>query len=143
MKRKIATMLLAFAIFVPALFALTACGDGDTATEPKVAGVSVELADSDYQLIENSITISYGSKLKLDCTDFVVRAVLDNGETKVVLPETSNKAGYIFTSTIPAGDPTPAGEYCLTFAYADFEHVVSVNVLKANVELRYISSKKF
>jgi len=145
MKRKIAMMLLAFAIFLPCVFALTACG-GNEQDNAKVTSVSVEFNSVDYELIDNTITIPYGQKLEFDNTDFTIVAHLDDGKDKEVSFKDAKDSGYTYTSTLPTDcDITPRGEYTVTFSYLEFEIVVNVNVVKAtidmsNVEWDYVSA---
>ena len=94
MKKKIATMLLAFAIFLPAMFALTACGDEDKSGSAKATSIAVELVSTDYTMVENTITVPYGLKVELDASDFTVTATLDDGKTEVISAKTPNQYGY-------------------------------------------------
>ena len=134
-KRKIAMMLLAFAIFLPCVFALTACGGKDQ-DNAKVTSISVEFNSVEYELIDNTVTIPYGQKLEFDNEDFTLIAHLDNGQNEEISFKTSSTNGYTLTSTLPTDCViTPRGEYTVTFSYLEFEIVVNVNVVKATIDM--------
>ena len=137
MKKKIATLLLAFAIFLPCVFFFTACDNEGSQDNAKVTGVSVELASSTgYELVDNTITIEYGAKVEIDSSDIIVNAVFDDGTTKLITPKTETEEGYTFASTIPADSITPIGEYSITISYKDLaDYVIDVDVVKANIDM--------
>lgn len=138
MKKKIAKMLLALAIFLPCLLMFTACGTEDNQGNAKLTSISVETTSTEFELIDNTITIPYGSKIELDDTNFVVTANYDDGTTEVISVSTSEETvGYTFTSTIPTENAiTPRGDYTITFSYAELQNVVvNVRVVKADVDM--------
>lgn len=133
MRKKIANLFLAFALFFPCLFMFTAC-DTETAN---VTGIEVVLAeDSSYQMTNNTITVQYGTKVSLDKDDFKVTAKLDDDTTKVISLKTEEAEGYTITSTVPDENITPVGDYKITFAYGeDIKVEVNVKVTKATIDM--------
>ncbi len=137
MRKKIATLLLAFALILPCSLLFTACLDDDGTDKAKVTSISAELESTDYTMTDNTITIPWGVKVELDSSDFTITATLDNGETKVISEKTETKDGFTFSSTIPNDAITPLGEYLITFSHEGVEEDVEidVNVVKANVDM--------
>lgn len=137
MRKKIATLLLAFAIILPCSLLFTACGNDDDPGKAKVTSIAVELASTDYTMTDNTITVPWGIKVELDSSDFTVTATLDNSETKVISEKTDTQDGFTFSSTIPNDAITPIGEYSITFSHENVEEdiEIDVNVVKANVDM--------
>lgn len=132
MKNKILKILVLFVIIVPCIFGLISCKDNK---ESKAIDISIQLKNNKYQLVDNMITITYGGKVSLTENDFVVVATLSNNKTQVISVKKDNADGYELESTIPTDDITPINEYPLTFSYQGLEKVVTVRVVKANVDL--------
>ena len=137
MRKKIATLLLAFALILPCSLLFTACGNDDDPGKAKVTSIAVELASTDYTMTDNTITVPWGIKVELDSSDFTVTATLDNSETKVISEKTDTQDGFTFSSTIPNDVITPIGEYSITFSHENVEEdiEIDVNVVKANVDM--------
>ena len=137
--RKIATLLLSFAMVFSCLFVFSACKDkGDPADEVKVTSISVELAEnSPYTLTENVLDVFYnGSKIEFSSSDFVVTANKSNNTTVVLSQKTNTADGYEMSSTIPAEGVTAVGEYKLTFSYTGVSNVeIQVKVNKGNIDV--------
>lgn len=145
MKKKIASLILSFAMVISCLFALTACGgkkknDGSN-TEPPVvdtnpvSSISVELVSTDFVMTNGTITFEFGTKVELDAEDFKVTANMKDQTTKEIPLKTDTVEGYTFASTVPAGDPTAAGDYKLTFKYSERQAEVNVKVNKGTVDM--------
>lgn len=149
MRKKIATLLLAFAFILSSSLFFAACDNEDDGTDPKVTGIAIELVDTTYTLIDNTITVVYGEQVVLDATDFRLTATLDNGEEKVLPLKTETQDGYTFSSNIPSSGITPAGDYKISFGYKDLTETkdIAVKVEKATVEglsdIRWNYTNKF
>lgn len=132
MRKKIATLLLAFALILPCSLLFTACGNDDDKVEAKVTSIAVTLVSTDYTMTDNTITVPYGVKVELAKSDFTVTATLDNSETKVI-PEKD----YTFLSTIPNDAITPIGDYEIKFSHEDLTESldIDVKVVKADVDM--------
>jgi hypothetical protein len=137
MRKKIATLLLAFAFILPCSLLFTACGNDGDKPDAKVTSIAVTLVSTDYTMTDNTITIPWGIKVELGSSDFMVIATLDNSETKVISEKTNTSDGFIFSSTIPNDAITPIGEYLITFSHEQAEEdiEIDVNVVKANVDM--------
>ncbi len=139
MKKRFATLLLAFAFILPALLLFTACGGKDGFDSAKVTSISVQLTNENYSMSDNTITIPYGSKVSLSASDFKVSADVGEGESVVVSLKTEDEDGFTFTSDIPDADVTPRGEYTLTFACGEQSVGVTVKVVKATIDMSGVS----
>ena len=129
MKKKLAGLMLAFALFVPGVL-MTAC------TPAKVVSFEVELANQEYEFVQNQVVVEWGNKVDIGAEDFVVTATLDNDTTKVLSEKSAIKDGYTFSSNIPDDTITPLGEYKLTFTYGDLDpYEIGLVVEKANVDM--------
>ena len=137
MRKKIVTLLLAFAFILPCSLLFTACGNDDDSGKAKVTSIAVELVSTDYTMTDNTITVPWGIKVELDSSDFTVTATLDNSETKVISEKTDTQDGFTFSSTIPNDAITPIGEYSITFSHENVEEdiEIDVNVVKTNVDM--------
>lgn len=137
MRKKIATLLLAFAFILPCSLLFTACRNDDDHGKAKVTSIAVELVSTDYTMTDNTITVPWGIKVELDSSDFTVTATLDNSETKVISEKTNTQDGFTFSSTIPNDAITPIGEYSITFSHENVEEdiEIDVNVVKTNVDM--------
>jgi len=137
MRKKIATLLLAFALILPCSWLFTACDNDDDKNNAKVTSIAVELTSTDYTMTDNTITIPWGDKVELDSSDFTVTATMDNGEEIEIPEKTDTKDGYTLSSTIPSDATTPIGDYLLTFSHEHIEEDVKVDVkvVKANVNM--------
>lgn len=133
MKKKIAKIVLSCMIVLCGCLGLSACGKNDTTA--KVTSISIELVNDSYTMVDGVITKTYGGNYVLDASDFEITANFDDGSKKVLQAETDETAGYTFSSTIPAGAKTPAGEYTLTFGYTDLTETttVTLKVEKASI----------
>ena len=143
--RKIATMLLSIAMVFSCLFVFSACKDKeDPAVEVKVTSISVALVEnSPYTLSENVLDAFYNSeKIEFTASDFVVTANKSDNTSTVLSQKSETVDGYTLTSTVPADDVTPLGEYKLTFAYAGVSDVeLQVKVNKGNIDVSGVTLK--
>ena len=129
MKKTLAGLIFAFALFVPGVF-LTAC------TPAKVVSFEVELANNEYEFVQNQVVVEWGSKVEISPADFVVTATLDNDKTKVLSEKSAIKDGYTFSSDIPDHTITPLGEYTITFKYGNLApYELTLVVEKANIDM--------
>ena len=129
MKKTLAGLIFAFALFVPGVF-LTAC------TPAKVVSFEVELANNEYEFVQNQVVVEWGSKVEISSADFVVTATLDNDKTKVLSEKSAIKDGYTFSSDIPTNTITPLGEYTITFKYGNLApYELTLVVEKANIDM--------
>lgn len=131
-------ILLSFLILLPLSFILSACNSD---TESKFVSFSVELVSDEYVMTDYSITIPAGQKINLTPSDFVVSGKLDNGETSPIPQKTENSDGYIFTSTVPSDDSTPAGSYEITFSHDDIDAkiTININVIKNKIDMSSVA----
>jgi hypothetical protein len=53
--------------------------------------------------------------------------------------KTETVDGFTFASTVPADDVTPAGEYKLTFSYAEKQAEVKVKVNQGTIDMTGVS----
>ncbi len=136
--RRIATLLLSFAMICSCLFVLSACKKDDDNKPATITSISVTLAESSsYTLSNGTIETNYnGSKIEFTASDFVVTATKSDSTTLVLSQKTDTADGYTLTSTVPTDDITPVGEYKITFAYTGVSSVeIAVNVVKGNVDV--------
>ena len=136
MKKKIITLLLSMFLFVTGTFALSACSEPEVEPEAKVVGITVELINTDYEMIDNKISLVYGSKVNLSYTDFKVTAIMDNDKTKELSRKSASFDGYIYQSSIPQSyDKTPVNNYRIVFNYKDLDPVsIDVEVTKGTMD---------
>lgn len=136
MRKKIATLILAFAFILPCAMFFTACGKSED-DKAKVTSISVELVNSDYTLTDNTITIPYGNKVELDADDFKVTAKLSDGTNKEIKQKTDSVDGFVFESTIPDDEITPIDDYTISFSHSQLKDkfYITVNVVKAVVDM--------
>ena len=133
MKKTLAGLMLAFALFVPGVL-MTACG------QAKVVSFEVELTNTEYEFVQNQVVVEWGNKVDISPEDFVVTATLDNDKTKVLSVKSAVKDGYTFSSTIPDDTITPIGEYTLTFEYGDLApYEIELVVEKANMDMSAVT----
>lgn len=139
MRKKIATLLLSFALLIPCILSFSACDKEKE--KAKVTSITVELVSTDYTMTDNTITIPYGKKVELDEDDFKVTATLEDNTTAEIHKKTETSDGYDFASTIPSDGITPRGDYTITFSHAQIESNVKVNVkvVSANVDMSAVS----
>lgn len=139
MRKRIATLLLAFVFLIPCMFMLSSCSKDKE--DVKVKSIAIELSNSDYTLEGDTITVPYGSKVALTASDFKVTATLEDDTTKVISLKTDKESGFTFESTIPNDDLTPRGEYKLTFGHADVSEKteIKVKVVMGTIDLSKFS----
>lgn len=139
MRKRIATLLLAFAFLIPCMFMLSSCSKDKE--DVKVKSIAIELSNSNYTLEGDTITVPYGSKVALSASDFKVTATLEDDTTKVITLKTDEESGFTFESTIPNDIVTPRGEYKLTFGHADVSEKteIKVKVVMGTIDLSKFS----
>ena len=137
MKKKISSLIISFAMILSCLFMFTSCGKKKDPTPPAVTvtGVSVELVTEDYEMTNNTITFDYGVKVELEVSDFKVTAQKSDNTSVELSQKTETVDGFTFASTVPADDVTPAGEYKLTFSYAEKQAEVKVKVNQGTIDM--------
>lgn len=130
--KKIVFWLASFVCLIMSAFMVTACSCNDE--DALVTGISIELINENYELVDNTINVVYGSKVDLKYSDFKVIASLDNGKTRELSKKSGNSDGFTYQSSIPQSyDKTPANNYTIVISYGEFEPIViSVKVAKAD-----------
>lgn len=141
MKKKISSLIISFAMILSCLFMFTSCGKKKDPTPPAVTvtGVSVELVTEDYEMTDDTITFDYGVKVELEVSDFKVTAQKSDNTSVEISQKTETVDGFTFASTVPADDVTPAGEYKLTFSYAEKQAEVKVKVNQGTIDMTGVS----
>lgn len=136
MKKIFKTFILAIYLILPAMFCLTACGENETA---KVSSFSVELANTSYTLVDDTITVTYGGDYRLSANDFSITATFDDDTSKTLTASELEDFGFTFESSISNDDITPVGEYTLTFGHknlAESDYItIKVNVVKKSIDV--------
>lgn len=135
MRKKFATLLLAFMLIIPCALFFTAC---DSVNEQKVKSIAVELVSTKYTMTDNTINIPYtGGKIELVPSDFKVTATLEDDTTKELSVKTATENGYEFTSSIPTDSVTPRGTYTIAFSHPDTltRPTITVNVVKSTLDM--------
>lgn len=134
MKKRLLTVVMSFLILLTGVFVLSACDCNEDNSNAIVTSISVELVNDKYEMVDNTITVEYGTKVDLRYNDFKVIGNLDNGKTKELPKKYSNSDGYIFQSSIPQSyDKTPVNNYTIMISYGDLEAVtIKVSVTKAD-----------
>lgn len=135
MRKKFATLLLAFMLIIPCALFFTAC---DSVDEQKVKSIAVELVSTKYTMTDNTINIPYtGGKIELVPSDFKVTATLEDDTTKELSVKTATENGYEFTSSIPTDSVTPRGTYTIAFSHPDTltRPTITVNVVKSTIDM--------
>lgn len=139
MKKFIKTFILAICLIFPSIFCLTACG-GETA---KVTSFSVELANTNYTLVEDTITVEYGEDYRLSFSDFSVTATFDDETSKILTPNELKDLGFTISSTIPNDEVTPVGEYTLNFGHKNLTETdyttIKLNVTKKTIDVNTLN----
>lgn len=141
MKKILKTFILAMCLILPGLLCLTACGGGK---EPaKVLNFSVELANTSYTIVDDTITVAYGKDYRLSFSDFSVIATFDDETSKTLTSDELEDFGFTFSSTIPNSEITPVGEYAITFGNEnltenDFK-TIKINVEKKTVDVNALN----
>jgi len=131
MKKSAFLNLLVFVLILPCIFGVVSC----SSKNDKVEGLSVSLVNNEYLLEDNVITVQYGKEVKLTSSDFLVEAVFKSGKKKAVSLKTNKTNGYTLSSTLPESGITPIDDYQLTFTYKEYTVVVTVNVIKATIDM--------
>ncbi len=134
MKKFIKTFILAICLVLSATLFLTACGKKETV---KVSSFTVELANTNYTLLEDTITVSYGEDYRLSFSDFSVTATFDDETSKTLTSNELEDYGFTFSSTIPNDTITPVGEYTLTLGNKNLPETDNV-IIKVKVEINTI-----
>ena len=113
MRKKLFRAIVSFALVVLCTFSFSACkkaNDNDN-KEATITSLSVTLNNASYTMSENTIKVTYGTKVALSENDFTVTANWsDETSTKLNLA-TETTSGFVFESNIPADEITPVGEY--------------------------------
>lgn len=138
MRKKLFRAIVSFALVVLCTFSFSACkkdNDNDN-KEATITSLSVTLNNASYTMSENTIKVTYGTKVALSENDFTVTANWsDETSTKLNLA-TETTSGFVFESNIPADEITPVGEYLLKFSHKDLTEKTEIKVIveKANVD---------
>ncbi len=138
MRKKFATLLLAFMLIIPCALFFTACDSGE---EKKVKSIAVELVSTKYTMTDNTINIPYtGGKIELTPSDFKVTATMEDDTTEVLPVKTATQDGYEFVSTLPDGEVTARGTYSIAFAHPDTltRPTITVNVVKGDIDMNNV-----
>lgn len=137
MKKFLKTFILAICLSLTSLFCLTACGEEEETV--KVLSFSVELANANYTLVDDTITVTYGEDYRLSFGDFSVTATFDDETSKTLTLSELEDLGFTLSSTIPNDETTPVGEYTLTFGHKDLPETdfitINISVTKKTINL--------
>ncbi len=133
MKRTIKTLILTICLTISALLCLTACDNA----ELNITAFSVSLANSELQIEDNTITVSYGKDYRSLLEDIKINAVLEDDKTKELTYKEAVEQGFSFESDIPKQEATSVGNYVITIGYKDIEEKKSINLVveKATVDV--------
>lgn len=133
MKRTIKTLILTICLTISALLCLTACDNA----ELNISAFSVSLANSELQIENDTITVSYGKDYRSLIEDIKINAVLEDDKTKELTHKEAVEQGFSFESDIPKQEATSVGNYVITIGYKDIEEKKSINLVveKATVDV--------
>ncbi len=133
--KRLTRIVLSLVCLFAGLFSFSACGEPEKPSAQIVSFV-VELDTQDFELIDDTITVSYGTQLDIKASHFKVTATLDDGKTKILNKKTRNNPdGFEFYSSIPQSyTKVPVNTYEISFRYGELEeYIIAVKVVKADI----------
>lgn len=144
MKKKYFSLILIFALFLPCLFLLTACGGKES---PQVIAFEVVETESNtnYGASWHKGSVAYGSNPILDDFKLILR-YSDQSSKEVQESDSKFSVKYYYTDLTDTQTEVDSltnlqiGEYSIVFTYKDkniFEVVVSFSVVKADYQNTY------
>ena len=116
-------------IILPCAILFSACS-GKTETKLNVA-----LANTTYTLNNNALCFSYGTRVDIKASDFIVTVSYENNTSSVLDYNKNSNEGFTMESNVPKTHPIALGEYQITFKYKDFSHSLKVKIEKEKVNI--------
>ena len=120
MKVRYILLFVLLGLIISSVFFFTECRQ----EKAKVTAFFVKLINNEYTMKNNTITIPFGDKVDIDADDFKVTEIYSDGTTKIISHD-----GYIFDSTIPEDEITPAGNYTLIFIHTKLNKSVEIKIV--------------
>lgn len=103
----------------------------------KVTDFEIKLNGDNYQLVDDTITVTYGENYQLDWLDFEITATLDDDSSVKVDVNSVEKYGFELQSDIPTNDKTPVGNYCVTVGHKDFEEKTTYHLVVERADVSF------
>lgn len=141
--------ILTICFIASATFFLTACGNDkkepdkkepDKKEPAKISSFSVELANDNYALVDETITVTYGEDYSLYASDFSITAAFDDETSKTLAAEEFGDYGFAFKSDIPNSEKTPVGTYEISIEHEDIETSKTITLAVEKAAISYSES---
>ncbi len=147
---KILMFLLAFVIFIPCVFLLSACGSNST-QDPQIVSIQATYKDNTFDFSNGHITVQYEDDLDFVSSDFKIVLKFDDNSTQEITSGFNFKIFKIVDTNEIETTSFEIGNYKLHFEYEDFtcnlhvtvaETVLNKNNVECNLQKSYAYNPK-